>query len=227
MTTSLDIDRIRWLFFDLGYTLIDEEAAAMGRLRQASEALAMRGITASPSALRRALEDASARFDPNPFANVLRAFTDNPEVIAFVRQSGRYPKELEAPYPRAIETLERLSARYKLGIISNQPPGTEERLRAYGMRRFFRVCVSSAEAGLSKPDERIFWLALEEAGCAPSDAAMIGDRLDNDIAPAKALGFATVRILQGPSRTQVARSAAETPDADAADIDALADIFGV
>ena len=78
---------------------------------------------------------------------------------------------------------------------------------------------------MSKPDPVIFRLALDAADCAPADAVMIGDRLDNDIRPAKVLGFATVRVLQGPGRLQQPRDPAETPDATAADLDALAALF--
>jgi ribonucleotide monophosphatase NagD (HAD superfamily) len=41
---------------------------------------------------------------------------------------------------------------------------------------------------------------------------MVGDRLDNDIAPAKRLGMQTIRVLQGFARHQRPRSAAEEPD---------------
>ena len=223
----LNVDRVRWLFFDLGYTLINEGAAAMGRLSQASDALRQRGINVSTDKLHDALEAASARFDPNPFGNVLQAFTDDDDVIAFVRSSGRYPKELEAPYPHTRRLLARLSGQYKLGVIANQPPGTPERLQSYGLSDYFEVCVSSGDVGVSKPDAAIFHLALEQAECAPGDAVMIGDRLDNDIRPAKAIGFRTVRILQGPGRLQQPREDGETPDATVADLDELAALFDV
>ena len=223
----LNLTGIRWLFFDLGYTLINEEAAQMGRLSQVSDSLRQRGIEASPDELRDALEAASARFDPNPFRSLLLPFTDDEDVIAFVRSSGRYPKELESPYPQTQPLLEHLAEQYKLGIIANQPPGTDERLARYGIARYFQVCVSSGDVGVSKPDPAIFHLALQQAGCAPEDALMIGDRLDNDIRPAKALGFRAVRILQGPGRLQQPRDAAETPDATAADLDELAHLLGV
>ena len=224
---ALVLEGIRWLFFDLGYTLINEDAAAMGRLGQASDALKQRGIDASTDKLHDALEAASARFDPNPFGNVLQAFTDDDDVIAFVRSSGRYPKELEAPYPHTRRLLARLSGQYKLGVIANQPPGTPERLQSYGLSDYFEVCVSSGDIGMSKPDAAIFHLALEQAECAPGDAVMIGDRLDNDIRPAKAIGFRTVRILQGPGRLQQPREDGETPDATVADLDELAALFDV
>ena len=165
---ALVLEGVRWLFFDLGYTLINEDAAAMGRLSQASDALRQRGINVSTDELHDALEAASARFDPNPFGNVLQAFTDEEDVIAFVRSSGRYPKELEAPYPQAQRLLVRLEGRYRLGIIANQPPGTAERLQAYGLSGYFEVCVSSGDIGISKPDAAIFSsCALEQAECAP------------------------------------------------------------
>ncbi len=224
---ALNLDGIRWLFFDLGYTLINEDAAADGRLSQISEALGSRGIDAPAAALRSALEDAAARFDPNPFRSVVGAFTTDESVIRFARESGRYPKELESPYPQARALVERLAARYRLGVIANQPPGTAQRLAGYGLADYFAVCVSSGDAGVSKPDAAIFRLALSQAGCAASDAVMIGDRLDNDVRPAKALGFRTLRVLQGPGRLQTPRDDAETPDATAADLDGVGDILGV
>ena len=222
----LDLTGVRWLFFDLGYTLINEDGAAMGRLAQVSDALGQRGITASPEDLRAALEAASARFDPNPFRSLLLPFTDDEDVIAFVRSSGRYPKELESPYPQTLPLLKRLRGEYNLGIIANQPPRTQERLTQYGMAHYFDVCVSSGDVGISKPDAAIFHLALEQAACAPGESVMIGDRLDNDIRPAKALGFRTVRVLQGPGRLQQPRSAAETPDATAANLDEVSTLLG-
>lgn len=221
----LNLAHARWLFFDLGSTLINEDAAAAARLRQISHALQTRGIHATTHALSAALHNAAARFDPNPFANAIRAFTQDDAVIQFARNSGRYPKELETPYPQVRPLLERLSQRYNLGVIANQPPGTAQRLADYGLARYFPVCVSSGDAAVSKPDPAIFRLALTAANCAPAAAVMIGDRLDNDIRPAKALGFATIRVLQGPARLQRPRNAAETPDATVPDLDALSALF--
>ncbi len=42
-------------------------------------------------------------------------------------------------------------------------------------------------------------MALEHAKCQPHEAVMIGDRLDNDILPAKALGFKTDEIRRSIS----------------------------
>ena len=59
--------------------------------------------------------------------------------------------------------------------------------------------MASAEEGVAKPDRRIFDIALERSGCKPENAVMIGDRVDNDILPAKAVGMKTVLVGQGLS----------------------------
>ena len=49
----------------------------------------------------------------------------------------------------------------------------------FGILKYFNLVVASAEEGVAKPDKRIFEIALERAGCAPEEAFMIGDRIDN------------------------------------------------
>ena len=67
----------------------------------------------------------------------------------------------------------------------------------FGIRDYFDVIIASAEAGVSKPDPEIFRLALSKAGCSSDECCMIGDRLDNDIEPAAALGMKTIWVRQG------------------------------
>jgi len=46
----------------------------------------------------------------------------------------------------------------------------------------------------------------------------VGDRIDNDIAPAKALGMVAIQLRGGRHRRQQPRSPAETPDAVVTDV---------
>jgi FMN phosphatase YigB (HAD superfamily) len=50
---------------------------------------------------------------------------------------------------------------------------------------------------------------------------MIGDRLDNDIRPAKVLGWLTVRLTQGFHRFQSPRDRLEKADRTVADVNLL------
>ena len=90
----------------------------------------------------------------------------------------------------------------KLGIIANQKLGTKERLDSWGLRQYFDVIAASAEIGYAKPDKEIFEKAFELAKCTAAESMMVGDRLDNDIIPAKSLGMKTVWIKNGLAQYQ-------------------------
>lgn len=59
------------------------------------------------------------------------------------------------------------------------------------------MVVISEIVHLFKPDPAIFQYGLNEAGTTPAEAVFVGDRPDNDIFPAKALGMKTVRFRRG------------------------------
>ena len=87
------------------------------------------------------------------------------------------------------------------------------------------MVVASAEVGYAKPDFEIFNVALEQADCKPNETVMIGDRLDNDIIPAKKLGMKTVWVRQGFAKMQYVKSENERPDYIIENIGDIMDIF--
>jgi FMN phosphatase YigB (HAD superfamily) len=89
----------------------------------------------------------------------------------------------------------------------------------------FSQIVASAETGVAKPDPAIFRYALQQAHCSAQNAAMIGDRLDNDIAPANRLGMHTVRILRGLGAYHEPRTLDEVPAYTIAALSELCDLF--
>lgn len=87
--------------------------------------------------------------------------------------------------------LERLRAVYHLAVLSNQPSRSRTLLEYYGVAPFFSRILLSHEVGLSKPDTRFFRHAREIFGW-PARVVMVGNRIDNDIRPARLSGFRTV-----------------------------------
>ena len=78
-------------------------------------------------------------------------------------------------------------------IVSNNVLAEQqEKLRQCGLDRFVDDLVVSEDVGVSKPDPRIFEVALERAGCAASTAVMIGDAWKNDIEGARAAGIRAI-----------------------------------
>ncbi|MFC0333536.1 HAD family hydrolase [Paenibacillus sepulcri] len=212
---------IEWIFFDLGETLIDESQAINESIRQFISAAGELDFDFSAEQVRLAIREAYRQFADFPMRSVMEQWVPIAEQRTQIRQGMKYRKDLERPFAAAIPLLEELSSRYRLGIIANQGPGTQERIGKYGFSPYFDVCCASAEAGLAKPDERFFLLALEQAGCQPEQAVMIGDRIDNDVIPAKRLGMKAILVRQGDACEQPLPEGADRPDAVVDRIDEL------
>ena len=81
-----------------------------------------------------------------------------------------------------IPILKYLDSRYKLHIITN---GFQEvqnlKLINSGIDRFFKTITNSEMAGVKKPNQKIFQLAINKAKTDFNSSIMIGDNLDADI----------------------------------------------
>ena len=181
----MSIHAIKWLFFDIGSTLVDETEAYNHRIREMIQNTAV----------------SFEEFDRMRIHFAKQGLNGDLEAIKhFGLTKTPWHSEDEIPYSDAAATLKELKRRrYCIGIIANQPPGAVDRLEAWGFLKCIDVVAASAELDVSKPDRAIFERALDMAGCSPSEAAMIGDRLDNDIIPAAEFGMVTVWIPNGLS----------------------------
>jgi HAD superfamily hydrolase (TIGR01549 family) len=219
------MQNVRWLFFDLGNTLISEEIAWECRIQQLVSLLERFGRHWTIEEVRSAFRKVSEEFAPRLITGAIKKLIEGIECRELILAEARYQKELEVPYEGVEQTLRILSSRYRIGVIANQPAGTEERLTRWGLIPFVSICLSSAELGLEKPDPAIFQLALSQSGCEPKQAVMIGDRLDNDIRPARLLGWNTIRIAQGFARFQSPRDGLDEADLTLARVKELIPIF--
>lgn len=132
-------------------------------------------------------------------------------VIERGKELWSYPPESLQADARA--GLEALSGTYRLGVLANQETWIRETLARDGLDGFFEIWAISAEVGVDKPDPGIFEHALRESGSPPERCAMIGDRLDNDIAAAKAQGLRAVWLLRGEAPDEPTPEQLEVPDA--------------
>jgi FMN phosphatase YigB (HAD superfamily) len=124
-------------------------------------------------------------------------------------------------YPDARPCLHALKREgYTIGLAGNQLFRSEEWLRALGLPA--DLIASSAGLGVEKPSPAFFRRLAESAGAEPAECAYVGDRVDNDVLPAKDAGMVAAFIRRGPWGFLQA----DWPEAGSADIriDSLAEL---
>lgn len=178
--------KIKWLFFDLGGTIYDETLSDKERVEKLLKKI---NSDITYDVFYREMQRAAVEYAASPFTAARNSFG--------ITENEPYSNKNEMLYPNVLNVIKKLSASYNLGIIANQPKETLERLKKDGLYDFFKICLLSECENLSKPNEKLFERALKLADCLPNEALMIGDRLENDIFPAKNIGMKTVRIVQG------------------------------
>ena len=93
--------------------------------------------------------------------------------------------------PGAIATLEGLRKRdIRLALVTNGGSDMQRaKIQKFKLTPFFDNILIEGEFGCGKPDERVFLHTLEKLNVPPADAWMVGDDLERDISPCRALGI--------------------------------------
>jgi HAD superfamily hydrolase (TIGR01549 family) len=205
---------VRAVFFDVGETLVDETRAwASWASWMGVPTLTLFGVLGAVIERREHHLQAFEILRPGFDVQRERASRD-----AVGGPADILPEDL---YPDARPCLDALKADgYTIGLAGNQLFRSEESLRALDLPA--DVIASSAALGAEKPSLRFFQRLSETAGAEPAECAYVGDRVDNDVLPAKDAGMVAVFIRRGPWGFLQA----DWPEATRADIriDSLAEL---
>lgn len=170
---------MRALVFDVGETLVDESRVWSDQARKAGVTpFALMGVI---GALIERGEDHRSAWD---ILGVSRPATPRDITSADI-------------YPDVLDCLQAARlAGLIVGIAGNQPVGAVAQLRALGFGADF--VASSAEWNVAKPSPEFYARLTRTAGVGAHEVMYIGDRLDNDILPARSAGLRTALIRRGP-----------------------------
>jgi len=202
---GLDFTRFEVATFDCYGTLIDWEAGILAALRPI---LAAHGIDAGDDALLEAFayEEAQAQHATwIPYASVLRRVVEGIGDRFGFRPSAAEREALAASvtewpaFPDTAAALAALQRRYRLIVLSN----IDDDLFA-GTARSLRVAlddvVTAQQVRSYKPARGHFDEVCARIGLHPSRILHVAQSLYHDIAPAQALGFATVWVNRREGR---------------------------
>lgn len=100
--------------------------------------------------------------------------------------------------PGAAESVRRVSARHRLGLLTNGPSDVQRhKLEGSGLASHFERVAISGEMGVGKPDPAAFRHILGSLEVEPHEAVMIGDNWERDIVGARSSGIPAVWIAWG------------------------------
>ena len=146
-----------------------------------------------------ALDDVIAQGQPP--RHVFDRFRDGFDLVAARRERAAAgesemfdARDLHADAEPCLRRLRALG--YRVGVAGNQPKDAVAALEALNLSADF-IAVS-ATLGVTKPSAAFFEKVAEMSCVAVREIAYVGDRLDNDILPARAAGMATIFLLRGP-----------------------------
>lgn len=225
-TPCLDLGRLQAVLFDLDDTLINWRAAedgAMGDL--AGESFAPLGI--NEAEVRRVyagvMEENFRAFRATKqwwyVGDRLRLLVDRLGVAHRLPAgplADRFKEHVTTRLALLDGALAALAAARgsgrKVGLLTNGPSLVQRpKVSAMDLERHFHFVGISGELGAWKPEAEAFRRALAPLGVAPQNALMVGDSLDFDLEPAKALGMQTAWVNPKAEASPLADVVVPTP----------------
>ena len=214
---------ISTLFFDIGETILDAEAQQDALAEVHRKVLGDFGFPLTRDEYGRLDEDKIRSFVPSAMHAVTWHFAKpdkglHDAITGKIRSHYDEIRQIESRlYPGVNRLLEMLADDFTLGLAGNAPASVLKSLDGFGVLRWFTHTDVSGSIGIKKPDQRFFEAILANADTMATEAIMIGDRLDNDIIPAKRIGMKTIWLRWGRYRIMEPRTPDEIPDATVAD----------
>jgi HAD superfamily hydrolase (TIGR01509 family) len=207
------------ILFDVGGPILPEEELYEIYLGTLRSALRDDGVPVTDEEFDAAVTRSILSFVPSLTKAVAWQFTRPDaakclEVVAEGRRRFGDARLQRVPRPEIADLLRSLAKEHVLGLAANASAGVREALEPHGLLRFFRSTEVSGDLDFGKPDPRFFLHILANLDARPEEAIMIGDRLDNDIIPARGLGMKTILFRTGPYSILAPRTPDEVPDAE-------------
>jgi putative hydrolase of the HAD superfamily len=197
----------RAVLFDLDDTLFDHRGSSRAALaeihrRHASgsdfevferhHARILEDLHLDVLAGRRTLDDARQERFRRVFAAVGTELSEaEAEGVAAAYRSGYVPAW--RPVAGAADLVAALRPHARIGVISNNlMEETREKIAFCRLTSLVDVVVVSGDEGISKPDPRIFHIALDRLGVAAAETVMVGDSWAADITGAARAGIRAI-----------------------------------
>lgn len=202
-------DDVDLILFDVGGTIYDDDAYAQA-LRKAVHEI---DIAVTDADFWATYDAQRARGAGSLRTALADRFAGGDRAMLAETATRHWEYTADALYADVKPALSVLHNRYRLGLVANSGQSVLDALRRDGVADLFEVVALAPVVGVEKPDPAIFRHALQDAGVSPARAVYVGNRLDTDIRPARAIGMRTVWMLRGEAPPAPTLAQLAEPDA--------------
>ena len=202
---------IKAIIFDFGQTLVDSadgfraaekeaQAKIYSDLHSISNVGSREAFLGVYRSIRKRNHDSSIFSRFTTFQAVYRHYKVEPDRVRLENWETSYWEKVKSDtrlYPETLQVLDKLSANYRLALITNtqgQKTTNTHRLSLYpDLEYFFEVIIVAGEGGVPpKPDPEPFHLCLKQLGLVDPEAVYVGDDWRIDVCGAKKAGLRPV-----------------------------------
>ena len=218
LRTETSVSKYKAVVFDLWGTLVDEltypEANRLVYQKKTDETADSLGMDRDGFARARAatLADRTVGAFPSTEAvmsHICRELGAEPgedRIRAVAEMRCEYVREALSPRPGTVETLSTLrDSGYRVGLISNCGEEVSRLWRSTPFAPLVDTAVLSFDAGIAKPDPRIYELATRGLGVAAEHCLYVGDGSGGELSGASKAGMTAVLIRAPYDRADGAR----------------------
>lgn len=218
----MTLSGLKAVIFDLDDTLYSERAFVFSGFRAAVQRLEALASIPSEVADRTLREMFERGMRGNLFDRLLKGRLHEEKIPGLVEEMiaayrEHYPEI--SPFHGAVQLLERLKSRYRLGMLSDGwLPVQEKKLVALGVVPYFDAIVLSDQWGRDawKPNTRPYHEVCRALGVAPEEAVYVADNPAKDFLGARRSGMRSVRLrsVEGLYAFEEPANSEASPDAD-------------
>jgi HAD superfamily hydrolase (TIGR01509 family) len=195
------------ILLDLDGTIVDSRIAYLEAVKAAFAATGQRTVdinivTEIPKRIEQSL----------PIDDLLNGLNVKEFLKVYLDAYYRAAKEKTKPMPSISQTLERLSNKAKLALITMRHVPNEkviDELERFGLARYFQMVVTALDTSRPKPSPDALIRCVTALGVQLDECVVVGDSV-TDVRAGKSAGTMTVAVLSGIfSRKELAT---EKPD---------------
>ena len=120
---------------------------------------------------------------------------DKDETVALLMALRDFADSKAEAYAYTLPLLKELKKKYKLALVSNTSIFDIKYMENTAhILKFFDYKLLSYKTGLLKPDTAVFAKLLQVSKLKPEEVLMIGDKISEDVTPAKTLGINAIHF---------------------------------